>query len=54
MQSKLKNKFKTRVSTETIINWVRSVLLEKDNFNAKNTNYIIDKLTKILKDDKNE
>lgn len=52
--NKLKNKFKTRVSTETIINWVRSVLLEKDNFNAKNTNYIIDKLTKILKDDKNE
>ena len=52
--NKLKNKFKTRVSTETIINWVRSVLLEKDNFNAKNTNYIIDKLTKILKDNKNE
>lgn len=52
--NKLKNKFKTRVSTETIINWVRSVLLEKDNFNVKNTNYIIDKLTKILKDNKNE
>lgn len=52
--NKLKNKFKTRVSTETIINWVRSVLLEKDNFNIKNTNYIIDKLTKILKDNKNE
>lgn len=46
--NKLKNKFKTRVSTETIINWVRSVLLEKDKFNAKNTNYIINKLTKTL------
>ena len=46
----LKNKFKTRISKTTIINWVRSVLLDTNHFNSNNCDYIIKELKIILKD----
>ena len=46
----LKDKFSSRISKPTVVNWVRSVLLDKDNFNNTNTTYIINKLNEILKD----
>lgn len=39
--NKLKDKFTKRISKNTVINWVRSVLLDKNHFNTINTNYII-------------
>lgn len=39
--NKLKDKFTKRISKTTVINWVRSVLLDKNHFNTINTNYII-------------
>jgi hypothetical protein len=44
----IKEKFKTRLTKETIINWVRSALLEKDHLNTQNTEYIILKLNQII------
>jgi hypothetical protein len=44
----VKNKFKDRLSKQTIINWVRSLLLDKDHFNTHNTNIIIKELETIL------
>lgn len=46
----LKDKFKNRITKPTVINWVRSVIVDTDKFNANNSNYIINKLTEILKD----
>lgn len=46
----LKNKFKTRISKPTIINWVRSVLLDTNHFNTNNSDYIIKELETILKE----
>lgn len=43
----IKNKFSTRISKTTIINWVRSRLTKK-NIDIYNTNIIIDNLTNIL------
>ena len=48
----VKHKFKERLSKQTIINWVRSVLLDKDHFNTYNTNIIIKELENILIDEK--
>lgn len=44
----LKNKFKSRITKETVINWIRSVLIDTNHFNTVNTNYIISELEKIL------
>ena len=44
----IKSKFKTRISKQTIVNWVRSVLLEESKFNSTNSDYIINKLNEIL------
>lgn len=49
MYNAIKGKFKTRLSKETIINWVRSVLIDKNHFNRRNSDYIILKLNEILK-----
>ena len=44
----IKDKFKTRLTKETIINWVRSALVDKDKLNTQNTEYIILKLNQII------
>ena len=49
MYRNIKDKFKSRLNKETIINWVRSVLIDKDHFNRTNSDYIILKLNEILK-----
>lgn len=46
----LKNRFKTRISKPTIINWVRSVLLDTNHFNTRNSDFIIKTLEQILID----
>ena len=46
----LKGKFKTRITKKTVINWVRSVLLDTNHFNTINATYIINELETILKD----
>lgn len=46
----LKSKFKTRITKKTVVNWVRSVLIDTNHFNIVNSNYIINELETILKD----
>lgn len=45
----LQQKFKSRISKKTVINWIRSLFNDK-NIHEENLNCIIDKLEKILKD----
>ena len=49
MYREIKGKFKTRLTKTTIVNWVRSVLLDTEHFNSVNSDYIIFKLNEILK-----
>jgi len=47
----IKDKFKTRISKTTVMQWVRSVLLDENHFNRKNSDYIYNKLNEILKEE---
>ena len=49
MYRDIKSKFKTRLNKITIVNWVRSVLIDTEHFNSVNSDYIIFKLNEILK-----
>ena len=49
MYRDIKSKFKTRLNKTTIVNWVRSVLIDTEHFNSINSDYIIFKLNEILK-----
>jgi hypothetical protein len=44
----VKNKFKSRLTKDTIINWVRSNLGETDHINPYNVNIMINNLKEIL------
>lgn len=46
--TKIKSKYKEKLNKETFINWIRKEILEKDNINNDNTNYIIDYLSNVL------
>ena len=46
----LKEKYGKRVSTETIKNWLRSVLITEDKLTQVNTEYIITEFEKIIKE----
>ncbi len=46
----LKEKYGKRVSTETIKNWLRSVLISEDKLTQVNTEYIITEFEKIIKE----
>lgn len=45
---KLRKKYPNKISKDTIINYVRSELLQKYKLNTDNSNWIIDKLKNIL------
>lgn len=45
---KIKDKYKEKFEKSTLINWLRSELIDKNKIDSNNTNYIIDKLIKIL------
>ena len=44
----IKDKYQEKIEKSTIINWVRSELINKDKIDSNNTNYIINKLNNIL------
>lgn len=46
--TKIKNKYKEKIEKTTILNWIRSELINNDKIDNDNINYIIEKLTKIL------
>ena len=47
--NQLKIKFKEKFEDQTFINWVRKEILNNENLNNKNVNYIINTLQNILK-----
>lgn len=51
MYRAIKDKFKTRLTKITIMQWIRSVLLDESHFNGTNSDFIYNKLNEILKDE---
>lgn len=50
----IKQKFKTRISKLTMVNWVRSTLISDEKLNQKNSDIIINKLNEILINENDE
>ena len=48
---KIKDKYKSKIEKQTLLNWIRSELINNDKVNSKNINFIINKLNNILQNE---
>jgi len=45
---KIKDKYQEKIEKSTLVNWIRSELINTNKIDSSNTNYIINKLNQIL------